>query len=318
MPLNENEWYIEAPWGRICIIAWGDCLNPPVLLCHGSLDSAATFRPLVAMLPENFYYIAMEFPGNGKSDWFPPGLMLSSYDLVYPVAVVVEHFRWQKFVYMAHSFGTIIGKLYNLSYPGKISKVINLDPTPNLLTVPADEFSEWYHFYFSKFYEKYETLNTPKETGPIYTYQEAIDTLKKKRDLTDELAAATLERISEPVCKHMIRERSPKILEKYIAAIYLGAGLVTRPPFSPDSLQSLFTSIPTPTLSIIAEQSIDNGRYDRALFKLDEKAFPLKNYRVRRVEGGHDVHLLNPERLAGFVSQFLLHGLEGLDSKAKL
>ncbi|KAL0808466.1 hypothetical protein ABMA28_012921 [Loxostege sticticalis] len=307
MPLPENEWYIEAPWGRIAIIAWGDCLNPPVLLCHGSLDTAATFRPLVQLLPENFYYIAMEFPGNGKSDWYPPGMMVSCYDLVYPIAVVVQHFRWEKFTFIGHSLGTVIGKLYNLSYPGKMAKVINLDPLTHLITLPSEDFSMWYHSYFSKFYEKFDKLNIPKDTGPVYKLEEAIENIKSKRGLTTEGAVATLDRMSEPVAAGTIRFTYDQRMK-----------LVTPPPFSSEGIRKLFTSIPTPTLSLLAEKSIVNGLYLRTPFKLEESAYPHGKYRVRRVQGNHDVHFVHPERLAGYVSQFLLYGPEGLDSKHKL
>ncbi|KOB69590.1 putative serine hydrolase protein [Operophtera brumata] len=120
MTIRENEWFIQAPWGRICIIAWGNCMDPPVLLCHGS----------------------MEFPGNGRSDRLPPGLMISAYDLVYSVDAVARHFRWRSFVLLGHSMGAYIGKLYNVSCPGRLTGLIELDPI-NLIGVPPEHFSTW-------------------------------------------------------------------------------------------------------------------------------------------------------------------------------
>ncbi|RVE49055.1 hypothetical protein evm_006301 [Chilo suppressalis] len=110
MSIPEKEWFIEAPWGRMCIVAWGECSSPPVLLCHGAIDSAACFRPLVKLLPKDFYYIALELPGHGKSDRYPPGMMVNAYDLVYAITVVVRHFRWDSFRLIAHSLGTVVEK----------------------------------------------------------------------------------------------------------------------------------------------------------------------------------------------------------------
>ncbi|XP_060809274.1 serine hydrolase-like protein [Amyelois transitella] len=307
MSISEKEWFIEAPWGRLCVVAWGDCMNPPVLLVHGSRDTAATFRPLVAMLPDKFYYIAIELPGNGKSDSYPPGMMISVYDLVYVVTLVVRHFRWDRFTFVGHSLGTLIGKLYDLSYRGSIAKVVELDPVTKHITVPPSKFAEWYHRSFTAFYEQYEKLNSPKEKAPSYTRRQAIDSIKENRGLTEKTAADTVDRMTEPAGRGRVRFTSDRRY-KYIAAV----------PFSPEHLKRVFTSITTPTLSIMAENSIKKGLYRNAEFLLDEGSFKANNYRVRRVEGGHDVHFVNPERVAGFVTQFLLYGLEGVESKAKL
>lgn len=43
----------------------------------------------------------------------------------------------------------ISGKFYDLSYPGKISKSIELDPLPYNVTVPADNFAKWYDILFT-------------------------------------------------------------------------------------------------------------------------------------------------------------------------
>ncbi|XP_048485913.1 serine hydrolase-like protein 2 [Plutella xylostella] len=307
MSLNEKEWFIEAPWGRLSIVAWGDCFDPPVLLVHGRVDSAATFRPLLKLLPRKFYYIGLELPGNGRSDPFPPGLMLNAYDLVYSLRVVVKHFRWEKFVYVGHSLGTLLGKIYNLSYPDEMTQVVELDPTPMLFSVAPDQFASWYHEYFTKFYNKYDKFNAPKETAPLYTKEKAIDMLKTTRGLTDEAAHVVLERISEPAGGGMIRYTFDQRIK-----------MSTTPPLSAEQKEKLFTALPTPTLTIVAETSLQYGYYDKTPFALDEAAYPAKNYRVRKVAGNHDVHVSYPERLATYVHQFLLYGLDGLDNKAKL
>jgi pimeloyl-ACP methyl ester carboxylesterase len=93
---------------------------------------------------------------------------------------------------------------------------------------------------------------------------------------------------------------------------------VTIPPFSGDYLKKTLTNIKTPTLSLIAEDCVNSGRYNGTQFQLDESHYPHGNYRVKIIKGGHDVHFEHPERLAGYVRQFLLKGVEGLDFKAKL
>ncbi|KAJ2946818.1 hypothetical protein O0L34_g16142 [Tuta absoluta] len=292
LPLLEQEWFIEAPWGRIALIAWGDCCDPPVLLCHGQVDSAACFRPLVKKLPRNYYYIAMELPGNGKSDQFPPGLMMGAYDLVFSIKVVADHFRWTKFIYIAHSLGTLLGKLFNMTFPGQMSHIIDLDPTPAYKTVTQQQLNSWYQQYFVTYFQKYQKLMSPKEKAPKYTYEKAFEMMKKNRGLTDAATKTALERILEPAGKGLVRFTFDQ-----------RAKLITIPPLPPHYLKQLYTSMTTPTLSILAEDSIRDGAYKTAPFVFEND--PQRRYRIRRVEGNHDVHVNYPERIAPHIIEFL-------------
>ncbi|XP_075989343.1 serine hydrolase-like protein 2 [Anticarsia gemmatalis] len=307
MSLSENEWYIQAPWGRIAIIAWGNCYDPPVLLCHGNMDSAVSFRPLVNLLPQKYYYIGVELPGNGKSDPFPPGLMISIYDILYSLHAVVKHFRWESFIYIGHSFGAVLGKIYNICYPDTISKLVELDPI-NFIGIPPEDFPKWYKYFFEEFYKNYEKLNAPRDKAPKLKWKEALSSLRAKRPgLSEQHAIAVLERLSEPVGDGLIRytfDRRNKLIH--------GA------PFSPEHMKKIFTSVSNPILTIAAQDSLRKKLYRNTDFLLDKSLYEHGNYRCVPVEGGHDVHVSNPERLAAYVSQFLLYGVEGLDGKSKL
>ncbi|XP_052754903.1 serine hydrolase-like protein [Galleria mellonella] len=307
MSLVENEWYIEAPWGKLCVVAWGDCTQPPVLLVHGMLDSAATFRPLVSLLPDKFYYVAIELPGNGKSDRLPPGMMINVYDLVYCVALVIRHFRWEQVTYIGHSLGCHIGMIFNACRPGVISKLIELDPMYRVAIVLPSEFSRWYRKMFTSYYENYEKYNAPKETAPTYTVDEALRALKETRGLTQSAAAATLERLTERLADGRVRFTYDQRFK-----------LITLRPFSPEEFKAALTKVSIPILAVLCKGSVEHKGYEYSEFIFDEGSFPEKNYRARTVEGGHDTHFNEPKRVAPYVSQFLVYGLEGVDRDAKL
>nr|ATJ44603.1 acetyltransferase 10 [Helicoverpa armigera] len=307
MDLVEHEWYIQAPWGRIAIIAWGDCCNPPVLLCHGSMDSAVSFRPLVSKLPRNYYYIGLDLPGNGKSDRFLPGLMISVYDMLYAIHALVKHFRWKTFTLIGHSFGAYLGQFYNLCYPDKLELLINLDPI-NFFAVPPEEFSRWYHIFFTNFYKNYDKYNTPKEKSPTIKWTEALQSLMRNRpSLNEEQAAAVLERLSEPVGDGCVRYTYDLRMKR-----------INGPAYSPEHVKKLFTAVRTPILTIACQKSLKNKLFRNTAFLLDEAEYPGGNFRFKSVEGSHDVHISHPERVAGFIGQFLEYGVEGLDKKSKL
>ncbi|XP_013134252.1 PREDICTED: serine hydrolase-like protein 2 [Papilio polytes] len=307
MSLVENEWFIQAPWGKICIVAWGDCMDPPVLVCHGNIDSAASFRPLISLLPKKFYYVGMELPGNGKSDPFPPGVLFSSHDILYSIVVVVRHFRWEKFIYLAHSFGSSLGKMYAMAFPDKLTKIIELDPITVNGVMDHENYAKWYQRSYHEYVQNYKKYNLPKEYGPKYKHEEAVTKLIKNRHLTKETAEATLERWSEPTGDGHIRFTFDQRLKIFVHY-----------QISEELAKKLYTNIKIPTLAILTDVSIDRGLFKTTPFFLDEKAYPAGNYRFRIVSGYHDVHVVKPEILAPYVCNFLLYGLQGLDNNAKL
>lgn len=61
------------------VISWGNASREPVLFVHGRQDSAATFIPLVELLPDKYHYVAVDMPGNGLSDPLPKGKYVTSF-----------------------------------------------------------------------------------------------------------------------------------------------------------------------------------------------------------------------------------------------
>ncbi|XP_075989508.1 uncharacterized protein LOC142985300 isoform X3 [Anticarsia gemmatalis] len=64
-------WKIKAPWGQLSLTSWGNPNSPPVFLVHGRQDCAATFQPLLQLLPQEYYFVAIDMPGSGPSDPLP-------------------------------------------------------------------------------------------------------------------------------------------------------------------------------------------------------------------------------------------------------
>ncbi|XP_050359719.1 serine hydrolase-like protein 2 [Nymphalis io] len=306
MTVLEKEWFIQAPWGRLCIVAWGDCYDPPVLVCPGSKDTVISFRPLIEMLPKNFYYIGLDLPGSGRSDHMPHGLMISMYDLLYSIQVVVKHFRWESFIYLGHSMGCTLGKLYDLSYPGKISKAIDLDPVTLGVVFPVELFPIWYETSLIKYFNDYKKFNSTTEEKPTYNEEMIVSKMMKRRGISKELARDIISRLSEPAGNGLIRYTFDERVNFPVHS-----------PFPPEHLLKLLKSLKTPTLTIITEDSVNARHFTKTPFLLDESLLS-DNYRVKLVTGCHDVHIAEPGKVASFVGQFLLHGLNGLDNKAKL
>ncbi|KAI5633028.1 hypothetical protein NE865_14246 [Phthorimaea operculella] len=163
-----------------------------------------------------------------------------------------------------------------------------------------------YHTFYGTYYERYDKNQQSTEENPAYTWDQMIEKVRKKRpELTPDLVRATIERHSEPV-----------VGDGKIRLTLEGRRPFAFPlPFTQEQYKTLFITMnDTPTLAVIAEGSIKMKYYKNTPFLLEDHEY----YRVKFVKGGHDVHIAHPERVAPFVSQFLLYGLEGLDRRAKL
>ncbi|KAJ8703751.1 hypothetical protein PYW07_013045 [Mythimna separata] len=302
--LQEKEFNVKAPWGNITGLAWGDPANPPVILCHGKMDASSSFRPLVSRLPTDFYYLSIDLPGNGKSDHLPKGVRYSVMDLVPTIVKVKNHFKWDKFIYIGHSLGVVLGKFFNIAYPGHITRVVEIDPIPAHHNFPCtrEGIQDWFLSYYGMYDDdKYFKFNSGMDTAPKYTYEKAEELTMHKRMISKEATALVLERSLVPAGEGLYRFSFDQRMKE-----------VTVLPFSGEALGRIYTTTKTPTLCFLAKKIVNIGIYNNVPFLMDEKAWPNGNYRFKIIEGGHDLHLENPDAMADDITKFMLE-----DSAAK-
>ncbi|KAJ2949337.1 hypothetical protein O0L34_g15248 [Tuta absoluta] len=294
---EEKEIIIEAPWGKLAALSWGCEADPPVLLVHGKLDVATTFRPLVALLPRAFHYVSLECPGVGNSDQFPKYARYTTVDMVPAILAVKQHFQWDRFIYIGHSVGAVLGKYFNLAYPGVIRRMVELDPVPAYDPWSPESFGAWYHIFYATYYrlDVYQKYNGPEETAPKYTYEKAVDLMTRARGLTPEAAEHILERALKPAGDGKYRFTYDQRQKE-----------IPRLPLSPEYLKKLYISVSTPTFAILAQVPVDFSTYEKTPFIMDEGVWPNKNYQFKIVPGGHDAHINNPQCMAEDISKFLL------------
>ncbi|EAW73255.1 hCG1987678, isoform CRA_a [Homo sapiens] len=111
-----SELKLAVPWGHIAAKAWGSLQGPPVLCLHGWLDNASSFDRLIPLLPQDFYYVAMDFGGHGLSSHYSPGVPYYLQTFVSEIRRVVAALKWNRFSILGHSFGEYSGQ--ELTGPG--------------------------------------------------------------------------------------------------------------------------------------------------------------------------------------------------------
>lgn len=101
---------IQVPWGQIRGQIFGNpslATAPPILCLHGYLDNSNSFKPLAYHLTRSneYYMIALDFPGHGLSSKIPDGIPYTPKLFVSSVRRAVRYFKLKKFYFMGHSYG---------------------------------------------------------------------------------------------------------------------------------------------------------------------------------------------------------------------
>ncbi len=107
---------------------WGKPSKPKLFLFHGWLDGAASFQFLCEYLHEEYYCIAPDLRGYGKSEHAKSPLGYFFYEYLADLHEIFRHFSPQAPVkVLGHSFGGAITSFYAGAFPKRVSHFINAE-----------------------------------------------------------------------------------------------------------------------------------------------------------------------------------------------
>ncbi|XP_038221504.1 serine hydrolase-like protein [Zerene cesonia] len=290
---NKEEWCISVPWGKLAGLSWGSQSNPPVLMVHGLMDSAATFIPIAEILPDNFFYVAMDFPGHGKSDPFAHGIPVSITHQVEAIRQLVKHMNWKSFIIISHSMGVLTTCLYNAAFPHQISKMVNLEPTKAIyiLALTFGDFPFWKYNLYENYYSN---LSKSKHVSE-YTYEEALDIIQRERNVKRDYAEILLSRSLEKTGGGKYRFTWDFSVKRPVLV-----------PFDEDTLCSFFALHAPPMLNTIASDPQIVGpwiKIGEAIIERLQKTIPF--FITVPYTGGHNHHVIQPKDFINEIIDFL-------------
>ena len=127
------------------ISEWGQSTDPLLVYLHGWGDTGSTFQFVVDELRDNWFVVAPDWRGFGKSTsdaaafWFPDYLA----DLDY----LLQHYsRDTPVCLIGHSMGGNVAGLYAGAMPERVSRLVNIEGFGLPDTVPADapaRYRQW-------------------------------------------------------------------------------------------------------------------------------------------------------------------------------
>ncbi|MBS4199297.1 alpha/beta hydrolase [Bacillus sp. FJAT-49732] len=122
-----RELFFEIEGYNVHYYEWGKCNKPAIVCLHGLGNSASAFFEMAEYLEENYYILAFDSPGHGKT---PPFKNKDEYlfsKLVKWYDHVFQHVLKEPFYILGHSWGADIALHYAKYNSEKIKGVILLD-----------------------------------------------------------------------------------------------------------------------------------------------------------------------------------------------
>ncbi|MFT5675025.1 MAG: pimeloyl-ACP methyl ester carboxylesterase [Paraglaciecola sp.] len=262
-------------------LAFGDPQKPIILALHGWLDNAASFVPIAEHLSD-YYIIAIDITGHGLSDHRSPDCHYHLMDYVYDLHDLVESQGWQNFILLGHSMGGIIASIYSSCFSERVSHYISIESFGPIAKEPESSPTQ-----LRDSIENRLKMSKSKAQHPT-TLQRTIDARVKVGDLNIDSATLLVNRNVEQIGDDF-RFRTDRRLRS------ISSLRVTE-----TQAEAFMRAITCPTLVINGDRG-----YEMMKKVLNARKTWTANLTCRECQGGHHLHMDNPEPVARQIVTFL-------------
>ncbi len=272
---------IRIPGFEVALKIWGPSNAKPVLCLHGMMDNAASFDLIAPLLPK-LQLFAVDYPGVGLSSHYPEGILPHWKNDAFLMLHLIEALGWSHFDIIAHSLGSLLGTTLAMAKPNQVDKLIFLD-----ILGPTVNFIEQRNTYLHD------------DVNDYLTYQE------QERVVFPELEQAIQDRvkignISYQAAKALVSRRTKRCKDGWVWRFDSRLRCVSSTLPYEDELRAAFKAIKSPVCLIRAKQGVP---YPEPIFQ--GRAESINNLSIYELEGGHHVHMDDPEPVANVVAGFL-------------
>lgn len=286
---NFRETSVDVQGLSIRCHEWGEPRGEPVVLVHGFLDQAHSWRPFVSALHQRaktpLWIIAPDCRGHGDSGWVGAGGYYHFPDYVYDLDCVLRALGVSRSKLIGHSMGGTISFLYSGTFPTRVSKLVlieGLGPT-------GADFSE-----APKRMEKW--ITEVRERGRHH-FREHPAVEAGARQLQQTNPRLNRDRALELARSGMKQSPNGRWIWKFDP---LHRTMSPQPFYSAQAIEFL-RRIECPVLLVEGKNSHQTQRPDK-----QQRIDAIRNKRLVAIEdAGHMVHQDNPEALADVVAEFV-------------
>lgn len=289
-----EKFHLDLTYSKIAGKWWGPKGGQPMLMLHGWQDNAGSFDTLIPLLPQNFSYLAIDWPGHGFSTHLPEGCRYHAIDFVPILEEIRATMKWDRLTLIAHSMGAIASFFYARLYPDHVNAVIALDTLKMQNHLP-DATEQIYTVRTKLFIELLKKL---KNQSPAYTYDELVQRVYDgtKRSVNKDKAKYLIERGTKPAPNqpnkfYFTRDIRLKFMQPFLVEHKVALNMIKH-------IQTPYLFVRTDDRDFAEPE--ENIREAVKLFKLANKQFEILN-----VRGTHHAHLNEPHLMAKQIGEFI-------------
>jgi len=275
-------------------LACGNNHSEPVLCLHGWLDNAASFTPLMSALPSelliNKRFIAIDWPGHGKSSHRSGDAHYHFFDYVYDLLTLTETNGWQRYEQgihiVAHSMGAMVASAFAAAFPEKVKSLTLIDSL-GFICAEAKESTEQLRKGMLSRLKTAQVMT--KNNQRSFSKDTAIKARLAVSDLTKENAALLVER------------SLVKVQEEYSWRSDYRLRTISPYRITKAQAKQLMTDINCPVQLLYGDKGMAMVQQG-----IDNFAEQLKDFSMSKLSGGHHVHMEQPNVLINALSNFWL------------
>jgi pimeloyl-ACP methyl ester carboxylesterase len=281
--------FVDVQGLAIHYLEWGRPIGEPLILVHGFLDQAGSWRNFVRFLQDKLrqplWIVAPDCRGHGDSGWVGAGGYYHFPDYVLDLDCVARSLGARQFKLIGHSMGGTISLLYSGTFPERVQKLVLIEGIGpagmNFSDAPA-RMKKWItevHERGRKHFREYKSAEAGakqlQQTNP-----------RLSGELAMELALSGMKQNDNGrwVWKFDPLHRTPS----------------PQPFYSAQAIEFL-RRIECPVLIVDGTQTHHSPRPEKR-----QRLEVVGNKRFAEIDhAGHMVHQDNPERLAELMADFL-------------
>jgi len=283
-----RETLVDAQGLSIHCHEWGEPGGEPIVLVHGFLDQAQSWRRFVEALQNQakdpLWIIAPDCRGHGDSGWVGAGGYYHFPDYVYDLDCIIHALDLSQFKLIGHSMGGSICFLYSGTFPTRVAKLVLIEgigpPTVDFSEAPK-RMAKW--------------INEVRERGRHH-FREHTTIAAGARQLQQTNPLLNHELAMELAISGMKQSPNGKWIWKFDP---LHRTTSPQPFYSAQAVEFL-RRIECPVLLVEGKNSHQTQRQDK-----QQRIDALRQKRMVEInDAGHMVHQDNPEALAKEVREF--------------
>lgn len=272
---------LDVGWGELAALESGDPQGPKLLGLHGWMDNAASFAPLAAALPEA-HWVTIDYAGHGRSDHRPAAAHYYFTDYLFDLDGALDALGWDRCVLVGHSLGTALAACYACADPQRVEKVVMIDGLGVITEDPRHAAQRLTKSLYS--------VRHPRDHRSVFESQALAARARQLKNRMDDGSALLLARRALREVEDGWRWRTdPRAM--WDSPYWMSE------PHSTNILQG----IKCPVLAMITPV-LDRYLGDRQPTRLEA----MDDVTVLKIDGGHHVHMDQPELLVDALRQFLI------------